>query len=869
MNFINKIKEVILSSSIKANLLKLYATIIIVMGSILVTLLLYSVDLNSNYNKIISNFKNYTNIYNDVNSIDKDIYLNITEQRSFNSKNYNDVIKNINNSLNRVNVNPQERDIYVSIEVLKRTVKTLDEYINETGLLIKNNSDYASRENKLNLIIQAKAVIQENIQQLIALDLTVSQKYIDNKKNIYNATLFIIIILFALSIFISIGFLLLVIRGIVTKISIISNSANKLANGHLSTEQISFSNTDEFHILAQSFNKMKYDINDYINKISSSEIKISTILNEMNDCVITTNSTGRIDSCNYAIEKIFRYERNEMLGKDINKLIPLIDMAAFSKSTFKAENLVKGIKIIDNKYQLMGLKKDGIEFPIELSCKEIELEGGKVITFVIHDVTQHKEIDKMKNEFISTVSHELRTPLTSIRGSLGLVLSEALGKLPEKSKDLLNIANNNSIRLINLINDILDLEKIKAGKMEFNFKELEVMPLVEESLKLNEEYAKLYNVKYELVERLDKSFINIDKDKFIQVVTNLLSNAAKFSFEGETVKISVTRKKSMVLVSVVNKGVGIPEQAYSKIFESFSQVDSSDSRKKGGTGLGLSITKSIIQKMGGQIGFTSIVNEDTDFYFELPEIIKNEKNQKVLICEDNRTTAFCIKSMFEKIGYNADIASSAKEATQFLEDSNYDLMTLDLFLPDKDGSSLLNELANNPKTKDLAIIIISVSKPDDKILKSYPQVIDWLEKSFNLTDLEISIDNIKRTKNAQKIEILHVENDEDILSLINLTLKDIANVTCLKTLSEAKAALEKSVFDIIILDYVFPEGTSDKLIPVIKSGANKDAKLIMFSSYEESKMLSRYFDAVFLKTNITNDQFKNSIENFISTKVNV
>lgn len=869
MDFINKLKQVILNNSIKTNLLKLYITIIVVMSSILVTLLLYSIDLNGNYNKIISNFKNYTNIYNTINSIDKDIYSNITEQKPFDSKNYDEIINNVNNSLNRININPNENDIYISVEVLKRTVNTLSQYINETGMLIKNNSEYGERENKLNLIIQSKAVIQDNIQQLIALDLTVSRKYIDKKKNLYNFTLFIIIILFIVSIFISIGSLLLVIKGIVKKINIVSESANRLANGDLSIETIDFNGTDEFHILAQSFNKMKDNINDYISKISSSEIKISTILNEMNDCVITTNSKGKIDSCNYAVEKMFKYGRDEILEFNINKLIPSIDFSVFNKTQFNIENLVKDTKMIDNKYQLMGLKKDEILFPIELNCKEIELDGSKAITFVIHDITQHKEIERMKNEFISTVSHELRTPLTSIRGSLGLVLSEALGKLPEKSKELLNIANNNSLRLINLINDILDLEKIKAGKMEFSFKEYEVMPLVEESIKLNEEYAKLYNVRYELVERLDQSFINVDKGKFIQVLTNLLSNAAKFSFADEVVEIFVKRKRNVVLISVVNKGAGIPEESYSKIFESFSQVDSSDSRKKGGTGLGLSITKSIIQKMGGQIGFTSKLNEYTDFYFELPEIIKNDKNKKVLVCEDNKTTAFCIKSMFEKIGYNADIALSAKEANQFLENSNYDLMTLDLVLPDKDGSILLNEMGNNPKTKDLPIIIISVSKPDDEILRSHHQIIDWLEKSFNLTDLETSVNNIMQSKNAKKVEILHVENDEDILSIIDLTLKDVANVTGIRTLSEAKDIISNLEFDIIILDYIFPEGTSDKLIPLIKSGINKDAKLVIFSSYEESKILSRYFDAIFLKTNVSNEQFRNSIENFINAKANI
>lgn len=755
MNFINEIKITIQNNSIKANLLRLYITIIIVMSSMLVTLLLYSIDLNRTYNKTISNFKNYNNIYYNISSIDKDIYYNITEQKPFDDKHYAKIIKNIDDSLNAINTDPDERDISISVEVLKRTINTVNKYIVDTGLLIKDNSDYKLRENKLNLILHAKTLIKDSIQQLMSMDMTHSQKRIDNIKNRYNIALSIIIILFILSVFISIAFLLLVIKGIRKKIRIVSENANKLANGDLSIDQIKFSNSDEFQILAKSFNQMKENINNYISQISSNEMKISTILNEMTDCVITTNSKGEIESCNYAVEKIFDYKPSEILGRNINELVTLIDISLYQSHKIKNQKSIKNAKAIDNKYQLNGIKKDGKTFPLEFSYKEIELKGQNVMTFVIQDITQHKEIERMKNEFISTVSHELRTPLTSIRGSLGLVLSGVMGELPEKYKELLKIADNNSVRLINLINDILDLEKIKAGKIEFVFKEYEVMPLIEETVKLNEQYAEQYNVKYDIVTRLDNAFINVDRDKFIQVLTNLLSNAAKFSFQDEIVKILVERDGNNICISVVNKGAGIPEEHFSKVFETFSQVDSSDSRKKGGTGLGLSITKSIIQQMGGYIGFSSKLNEDTNFYFGLPEMVKNSSANKVI-------------------------------------------QQGDIF----------------------------------------------------------------------KFSILHIENDKDISSIISVALKDISNVTSVNSLHEAKDIISKNTFDLIILDYVFPDGTSDKLIPLIKAGSNKGAKLVIFSAYEESKMISSYVDAVLLKTNISNEQFKKCIEGLMSEKIN-
>lgn len=495
-------------------------------------------------------------------------------------------------------------------------------------------------------------------------------------------------------------------------------------------------------------------------------------------------------------------------------------------------------------------------------------QNGTVIgtTGCSRDITEQKEVDRMKNEFVSIISHELRTPLTSIRGALGLVSSNALGILPDKVNSLLTIASNNTIRLINLINDILDMEKIKAGKMDFNFDEYEVMALLEESIKLNEEYARQYNVTFEIGTRLDNALINIDKDRFIQVITNLLSNAAKFSYQNETVSINVQRNKNQVSISVVNKGHGIPEESVSKIFQSFSQVDSSDARQKGGTGLGLSISKSIIERMGGTIGFISKVQESTTFYIKLPEIQKNDVVKTVLICEDNKTTAMCIKSMFESLGYNADLAFRADEASKLLIERHYDLMTLDLLLPDRDGLTLLEELKWGEKTKYLPVLIISVKKPDLKLIKKNHQIVDWLEKSFKIEDLEQSIQKIMHNKNTNKVKILHVENDVDILKLIDLTLRDIAIVTPVKNLTKASEVIKETAFDIIILDYVFPEGTSDKLIPAIKSGHNKDAKVIVFSAYEESKILARYVDSIFLKTDISNEKFRESIQTLIDMR---
>ncbi|MFC5523262.1 ATP-binding protein [Polaromonas jejuensis] len=235
------------------------------------------------------------------------------------------------------------------------------------------------------------------------------------------------------------------------------------------------------------------------------------------------------------------------------------------------------------------------------------------------DVTELKRIDRMKSEFISTVSHELRTPLTSIRGSLGLVTGGVAGELPAKAKNLVGIATHSCERLIRLINDILDSEKIESGKMRFELQQVKLQPLLAQALTANQGFAGQYNVELALDAPADAVMVNVDSDRLTQVVTNLLSNAVKFSPPASCVHIRLLCSNGRIRVEVADSGPGIPEAFRERIFQKFSQADSSDTRQKGGTGLGLNISRAIVEHMGGNMGFTTEVGVGTVFFFELPE----------------------------------------------------------------------------------------------------------------------------------------------------------------------------------------------------------------------------------------------------------
>jgi PAS domain S-box-containing protein len=251
---------------------------------------------------------------------------------------------------------------------------------------------------------------------------------------------------------------------------------------------------------------------------------------------------------------------------------------------------------------------------------KLDAQGRPVrMAGIYSDISKQKQMDNMKSEFVSTVSHELRTPLTSIRGSLGLIAGGVTGELPAQAKPLIEVAYRNTDRLLTLINDILDIDKIQSGKIDFSFSPHLLMPLVEQVISANRGYAEQYHVSFNLLDPVPDVWVNVDDSRLMQVLSNLLSNAAKFSHAGGAVDISVSRESKGVRVAISDHGVGISADFYDRIFQKFTQGDSSDTRHKGGTGLGLSISKAIIELMHGEIGFNSVVGAGTTFYFILPE----------------------------------------------------------------------------------------------------------------------------------------------------------------------------------------------------------------------------------------------------------
>ena len=241
------------------------------------------------------------------------------------------------------------------------------------------------------------------------------------------------------------------------------------------------------------------------------------------------------------------------------------------------------------------------------------------ITGYTQDITETKQAEQAKREFISVVSHELRTPVTSIRGTLGLVLHGVTGELPEEAQEMLQIALRNTERLGALIDDILDMERIDSGKISIHLRSTDPRSIVDEVLESQRQLAIDFDVKLEVLDSPSRPWLCADPDKLHQVLMNLVSNAIKYSPSGECVDISiVTTTEDMVRISVRDRGSGIPEEFQASLFEKFTRADTSDTRRREGTGLGLSIAKRLTEEMGGRIGFETAAGEGTTMFVEFP-----------------------------------------------------------------------------------------------------------------------------------------------------------------------------------------------------------------------------------------------------------
>jgi PAS domain S-box-containing protein len=367
-------------------------------------------------------------------------------------------------------------------------------------------------------------------------------------------------------------------------------------------------------------------------QLSDSEHRLNAILENAAEGIMTFDNNGSVTLCNRAALVLLGYGDEQRGHFDSSlgghhfsdlfrdcKLNQAVQLDTLLQQPGESDHVFK---------EVLVRHPDGRELALGMALAKVQNSKQMLFIVILHDLTEKKRMERLKGEFVSAVSHELRTPLTSIRGSLGLLVGGVGGAIPDSAKKLIKLANDNAERLSILINDILDFERLEYGGMPFVMEDHHAIALVKKAIEINQGYAQKFLIELTLLDDTVDVWVRVDESRLIQALSNLISNAIKFSHPNGQVEISITRCDGEMRIWVIDYGIGIAESFRSRVFERFSQSDGSQQRKYGGTGLGLSLAKSMVEKMDGRMGFDSVEGDGSRFYIALPIIIPRQKESE-------------------------------------------------------------------------------------------------------------------------------------------------------------------------------------------------------------------------------------------------
>jgi PAS domain S-box-containing protein len=655
------------------------------------------------------------------------------------------------------------------------------------------------------------------------------------------------------------------------------DAARHLSEGNFDTG-IHVRSQDEIGELAGELDGMRTNLRSLTSNLRDQAEHTQAIIDNMIDGLITIDAQGLIDAFNPAAEQIFGYDASEVLGENVRILMP-------SPHREKHDEYIRNYqstgvaRIIGIGREVEGLRKDGSLFPMELSISEVSREGRTMYVGMVRDITERTRVERMKSEFVSTVSHELRTPLTAISGSLGLITGGKLGELPAQVLSMVDIAHKNSLRLSHLINDLLDIEKLSAGKMHFDMQQHSVMPLIIQAIEANRGYGAERQVELRFIGKPVEADVRVDSQRLMQVLSNLISNAVKYSPEKGAVEVSAELHQKTIRVTVTDHGPGIPEEFHARIFQKFAQADSSDTRQKAGTGLGLAITRELVERMGGWIGFDSVEGQGASFYFELPQLKASDYEADIvplvasapvgpgiLVVEDETDVAHLLGLMLTRAGYAVDIVNSGAEALEALQGNRYSAMTLDLMLPDISGLDIIRKVRGDPEMTDLPIVVVSAKMEDGRLeINGDAEGVEWLAKPFDEARLLAIVEQQMGLPAERQIRVLHVEDEPDLQQVIRTMAGEQFLFESASTLAEARTRIALQRFDVVILDLGLPDGSGWDLLSVVRE-QQPGTRVVILSGKDISVEEACSVEAALLKSQISAEQLLKVINNRINPK---
>lgn len=553
---------------------------------------------------------------------------------------------------------------------------------------------------------------------------------------------------------------------------------------------------------------------------------------------VEADGSFRVETWNAAAERASGLRQEDVVGRTPGEIFPdgagpaleadlRSAVASRQPASFERESIVRG----------MPAAYEVVYVPLK------DAEGRIERVFIsARDISERKRVERMKTEFVSTVSHELRTPLTSIAGSLGLLAEGVAGPLGDKARHLIGIAHANSVRLVRLINDILDIEKIEAGRMAFDLGPVALDALVQEAVTALKGYADSFGVAIEVSAGPKPTVVRGDADRLTQVVTNLISNAIKFSPRGETVMVRIDADGGVARLRVQDRGPGIPVAFRPHVFSKFAQADGSDSRRKGGTGLGLAIVREIVERHAGSVRFQSEVGEGAEFQVRLPLVMEApaaaapaaepDRRPRILVCEDDAIIGTILCEQLADAGFRTVLAMTVKAALEAAF-SEVHAILVDLRLPDGNGVGLIRDLRAAPATAATPIIVVSAEANAGRrdARAAMLDVVAWLEKPIDVNRLSALLHDRLRPRGA-RAKVLHVEDDADLCKVVAAAVMPIADIVSAGSLADARAELARATYDLVIIDVALGDGTGLELLSALETTEPRAIPAILFSAHD-------------------------------------
>ncbi|MGA7415702.1 MAG: PAS domain S-box protein [Bryobacteraceae bacterium] len=612
------------------------------------------------------------------------------------------------------------------------------------------------------------------------------------------------------------------------------------------------------------------------------------LLDAAPDSIIEVDSEGRIVLSNVATERMFGYKRGELLGLSLESLIPegMRTRHVLHRSRYWTHPQTRPM---GSGLLLQALRRDGTEFPVEISLSPVKAEEGFRVTAIIRDVTERKraeeqirsmherftreltetnrqleqrnnEVEKanrLKSEFLASMSHELRTPLHTIIGFSELLGEETQGPLNDKQKRFLGHIHRDSLHLLELINDVLDLSRIEAGRLELHCAVFPVGPALEEALLIIRPSAATKEIPM-VVDIGEGLTVYADRIRFKEILLNLLSNAVKFTPRGGEITVRGAERPDDVYFSVTDTGIGIAQEDQEAIFDSFYQVGSTTKGIREGTGLGLAIVRHLVAGQGGRIWVESEPGRGSSFQFTLPAGPKMggttdeaRRAPLVLVAEPEAGARELLAGYLGPQGYRTETASTPAEMMRKARQLKPDAIALDVAIV-QGGWRALHSLLAAPETAEIPVVVMSsMDEADSAIsLGAAAFLVKPVKKEVFLSTIRKYVE----PSPGQVTRILAVDDEPESLSLVQEVLSQGGYVPILaRSGREALETLARTDVDLVIIDLIMPEMSGFELILRIKENSRLESlPLVVLTAHDLTEqdydLLQRKTKAVFLKS---------------------